>query len=95
MIENRGQPRAGCLCRPPLTKNADELILISDDAEVDILPFDSFQLSVKISVTNIVQKEFDRGIFFFLVSLTLALMLAENEDSAAAINSLMKKTSLY
>ena len=52
-------------------------------------------MSVKISVQNIVKKEFDCGIFFSLVSLTLALMLAENEDSAAAINSLMNKTSLY
>ena len=48
-----------------------------------------------MSVKNLVQKEFDRGIFFSQESLTIALMLAEDEDSAAAINSLMKKTSLY
>ena len=40
-----------------------------------------------------VQKEFDCGKFFSPESLTIALMLAENEDSA--INRWMKKTSLY
>ena len=67
MIENRGWV-GGCLYLTPPTKNPDELILISS------LPFKSVS-------EFLVQKEFDRGKFFSPESLTIALMLAENEDS--------------
>ena len=70
------------------TKNSDELIIISDPSILSILAASNQYERISCSKNNLIVEKLSSP-----ESLTIALMLAENEDSA--INRWMKKTSLY